>query len=210
MRAIREDFNTSVFRQPVDPEGERLLSKLLAWAALILGLLFLATGCGTIKRAVGQPFVRTTNVTERVVVTPETVTYQTNGNAVAVTVVPASAVTNWTTNILVTVNPAVGRTLETVQTVNAFNPTPAKPFVDIGVYALTGLLGLIAAWKTRKANREAQAHKETSGVMEAIVTGIEVIQDPVARGAAKESVTKITDAWGMRDVAKRKIDAITP
>lgn len=167
-------------------------------------------GCSTGKAAF-NPFRRTTNVVETVTLKPAQTNTVVQGTNVLVTIIPAAPLTNYTTNIVVEVNPAFGATIETAKTINgALNPTPTAPFVNIGLSALAGVLGLIAAWKQKAANRALAAHQETNAVLEAVVTGIEVIKDPAARLLAKQSVTQISDSWGRRDLVKQHVDALTP
>ncbi len=186
--------------------------KLLAFLACLVVFAGCSTGPDG-KRHFAAPafFTRSTNVTEtaRVIRAAET-NVVTEGTNVVVTITPAVVQTNYTTNIVVTVAPAVGRTIEIAEGVNALNPTPTAPFVNIGLTALSGLLGLIAAWKTKAANREARSNADTNAVLEAVVTGVEVIKDETARKMAKESVTKISEQWKMRDKVRDKLDTLTP
>jgi hypothetical protein len=174
------------------------------------------TGCTTGpdgKRHFAAPafFTRTTNVTETAsVIRAAQTNVVTAGTNVVVTITPAVIQTNYTTNILVTVAPAVGRTIEIAEGVNALNPTPTAPFVNIGLSVLSGLLGLVAAWKTKAANREARSNADTNAVLEAVVAGVEVIKDETARKIAKESVTRISEEWKMRDKVREKLDTLTP
>ncbi len=123
------------------------MKKKAALLLLFFGCLF-AAGCANFPRS---PFVATTNVVERVI--PATPTQP--------------ALTNYATNIVFEVAPAFTSTVSQLRAVNSALPTPASPFIDLGLLGLTALLGWFARLKTVQAQRRLS-------MLRGVISGVEV------------------------------------
>lgn len=180
---------------------------LLASACLV----FAATGCGTVA-AFKQPFLARTNAVPTVITVPartnivaEVVPATTNvvGNVVTitppfvtniVTITPAAFVTNWSTNVSFEVNPGVTSALNTLETVNKFNPTPSAPIVDLVTYGLGIGLAWFARLKTKALAKAQEEGKEALGVAQTMVLGIEDLKSPEAKAAIAKMSEKLGNA----------------
>ena len=179
----------------------KTLRRLLAFSLQLAALGFLV-GCGTVA-AVRAPFLTTTNTVPVIVTVPgvtnvltERVPAATNtaGNVITitpayvtnlVTITAARSVTNYVTNVSTVVNPALQSALDTVGTVNRFNPTPSAPLIDLALAGLLGALGWWARLKTRQAN-------ENAGLARTLVLGIEEAKS----AETKTAVAKFSAAAG--------------
>jgi hypothetical protein len=183
--------------------------------------LALCAGCAGVKSAVRQPLIVTTNVTSTVVEVPaKTTVVRTGITAVETpqgiqfttnyteTIKPAASVTNRQTNITVAVNPALTQTLEIASEANRLvNPTPAAPFVELGLVALTGILGILARWKQSKLQREIEAHNKTNDLLEAVINGVEVAKQP----ETKQAIANVAKQWKVaRELDSKVQDTVNP
>mgnify|MGYP001559030631 CR=1 FL=1 len=179
---------------------------------LLSSLLFM--GCGTVA-ALKQPFTRSTNAVPVVVTVPgstnvvtrevPTVTNsvsQSDGTIAVtvtpgyttnfVTITPPRSVTNYLTNVVVSVNPALESALNTVQTVNQFNPTPSAPFINVAMTALLGGLGWFARMKTRQAQAATDSSEQHQSYARLMALAIEESKS----AETKASVAKLSAAVG--------------
>lgn len=186
--------------------------KLLRLFALCL-LPCALVGCGTLE-ALRTPFVRTTNAVPAVVTLPaqtNTVaaiveaTTNTIGHVTTITparitnfvsITPASFVTNWTTNVSVTVNPALESVLATAQTVNTFNPTPSAPIIDLALAGIVAGLGYFARVKSKQAN-------ERESIARTIVSGIEEANSAETKAAVAKLSAKLGNAPQINALVQR-------
>lgn len=106
-----------------------------------------------------------TNIIERIVPASTNIVPQADGTMAVnirpayvtnlVAIEPARSVTNYVTNVTVSVNPALDAALGTVSTVNRFNPTPSAPIIEITLGGIIAGLGFVARLKTKTANENA-------------------------------------------------------
>jgi hypothetical protein len=194
---------------------ERAVLALLV--ALVLWLVFLAAGCSTVA-ALKRPIVAQTNVVERVVTLPgvtnvveRVVTNTVAGQPMVVTntvvhVQPPVVVTNTVTNVVFSVNPAVQGTIDTVRTVNStLNPTPSAPFVEMGLLALSGVLGWVARLKTVKAARAAAEANAKNELLETVIAGVEAAKNEEVKG----KIAEISKVWKTKDALDAKVQEMT-
>lgn len=182
--------------------------KTLRLCFLLSTFSFALTGCGTVA-ALRNPFVTTTNavpvvvtipgatnVTERVVPAATNFTATADGKIVVnltpayvtnlVEITAPRSVTNWLTNIVVSVNPALADGLETARSINAaVNPTPAAPFVNLALLGITGALGFFARLKSKQTG-------EAHGLLRTVIAGVEEAKSPETKAA----VGKFSAAMG--------------
>lgn len=167
---------------------------------LIAYLAALLTGCGTLD-AIRQPFTRqtnavpvvvnlpgSTNVVERIVPASTNILPQADGSSLVtirpayvtniVTIEGARSVTNYVTNISVSVNPALDAALSTASTLNRVaNPTPAAPVVELALAGIAAGLGFVARLKTKAAN-------ENAGLARTAILAIEEAKSAETKAAA--------------------------
>jgi hypothetical protein len=106
-------------------------------------------------------------------------------------VVPAA--TNYVTVTNYAPAPAALAALDTARDINAaVNPTPTAPVVNWALTGLSGALGLVAAWKSRRANDAATNAALLDESLRTVVTAIETappaVSDPIkehVRGMSK-------------------------
>lgn len=158
------------------------MKRALYWLAIIFGtaLLPLALLCGC---APGKLFTRQTNVIERVLLVtnaPPPGAVPSSSPILTVTKTPdpvaappeVRAVTNFVTNVLVTVSTPTTEAIDAAKRVNAALPAnPVSPMVDLGLGLAASILGGLAAYKTRQANRR-------QAVLETVVRGVEAAGNP--------------------------------
>lgn len=106
--------------------------------------------------------------------------------------------TDTATNVVVTVDPAVSKALETARAVNASLPTPAAPFIELGLGGLAVVLGWLARLKTVKANQQA-------AMLRATIAGVEAANHP----ATKEAVQKASQAAGLAAELDARVQEVT-
>lgn len=167
---------------------------------LIAYLAALLTGCGSLE-AIRQPFTRQTNavpvvvnlpggtnIVERIVPAATNIVPQADGTLAVnirpayvtnlVTIEPARSVTNYVTNVTVSVNPALDAALSTASTVNRFaNPTPTAPVVELALAGIAAGLGFVARLKTKAAN-------ENAGLARTAILAIEEAKSAETKAAA--------------------------
>lgn len=167
-------------------------------------------GCGTLS-AIRNPFVTTTNAVPVVVTVPgatnvfERVVLATTNFAatadgkIVVNIAPAyvtnlveitapRSVTNWFTNVVVSVNPDLAAGLETARSLNAaVNPTPAAPFVNLALLGITGALGFFARLKSKQTG-------EAHGLLRTVIAGVEEAKSPETKAAVEKFSAAIGNA----------------
>lgn len=198
---------------PQPPANEPL--RLFAILSLLVSILFLASGCGTVA-AFKQPFVVRTNTVPTVITIPaqtntvaRIVEGRTNrvGKVVTitpafvtniVTITPPAYVTNWSTNILYEVTPGVQSALATLETVNKFNPTPSAPIIDL---VLAGIAAGFA-WFSRLKTKQAATN---AGIAQTLVMGIEEAQST----ETKEAVAKLSAKLGNAPAVNELVQKVT-
>lgn len=195
--------------QPTANEPLRLFVIL----SLLVSILFLGSGCGTVA-AFKQPFVSRTNAVPSVITIPgqtnsvariiegktnkvgRTITitppYVTN----VVTITPPAFVTNWSTNVTFEVNPGVQTALATLETVNRFNPTPSAPIIDL---VLAGVAAGFA-WFSRLKTRQAAAN---AGIAQTLVLGIEEANSPETKAAVAKLSSKLGNAPAVNELVQK-------
>lgn len=179
--------------------------RLLLLACLPACLL----GCGTV-RALQQPFLRTTNAVPVVLTLPARTntlavlvdaTTTTNGNVVTltpayvtnyVTLTPVSYVTNYATNVNVTVNPALASALATLETANRFNPTPTAPLIDLALAGLGAGLAFYARMKGKQATAAQAEGREHLSIARTVMLGVEESKSEETKAA----IAKLSRAVG--------------
>ena len=184
------------------------MKTLPALLCLLSSLLFLS-GCGTV-RALQQPFLRTTNAVPVVVTVPAQTnttarivepTTTTNGNVVTltpayvtnyVTITPAAYVTNYATNVSVTVNPALASALATLETANRFNPTPTAPLIDLALAGLGVGLAFYARLKGKQATAAQAEGREHLSIARTVMLGVEETKSDETKAA----IAKLSRAVG--------------
>jgi len=171
-----------------------------ALLCLIAYLAALLTGCGTLD-AIRQPFTRqtnavpvvvnlpgSTNIVERIVPASTNIVPQADGTLAVnirpayvtnfVTIEAARSVTNYVTNISVSVNPALDAALSTASTLNRVaNPTPAAPVVELALAGIAAGLGFVARLKSKAAN-------ENAGLARTAILAIEEAKSAETKAAA--------------------------
>ena len=171
-----------------------------ALLCLIAYLAALLTGCGTLD-AIREPFTRTTNavpvvvnlpgstnVVERIVPASTNILPQADGSSLVtirpayvtnfVTIEAPRSVTNYVTNISVSVNPALDAALSTASTLNRVaNPTPAAPVVELALAGIAAGLGFVARLKSKAAN-------ENAGLARTAILAIEEVKSAETKAAA--------------------------
>lgn len=179
---------------------------------LTLSLVILAfcalTGCSTLQAVKRQPFVATTNAVPTVIEIPATtnIVVSPDGAGTIEVVTPAKTITNWSTNIVVEVNPTITSGIDGARTINRLaNPTPAAPLVDLGLYALSGILGIVATWKTRKLQRAQDQLSQTNELLDTVIAGVETAKDQKTKDAIKE----FSQLWGTRTALHNKVQQVT-
>ena len=175
----------------------------------LLAALLCLTGCGTV-RALQQPFLRTTNAVPVVVTVPAQTnttarivepTTTTNGNVVTltpayvtnyVTITPAAYVTNYATNVSLTVNPALASALATLETANRFNPTPTAPLIDLALAGLGVGLAFYARLKGKQATAAQAEGREHLSIARTVMLGVEETKSDETKAA----IAKLSRAVG--------------
>lgn len=116
-----------------------------------------------------------------------------------VTLPSGQSVTNTVTNTIYVVNPDWQRAIDAARGVNeTFNPTPTAPLVNIGLGALSTVLGLIAAWKSRQA-------KSNGEQLETVVQGVEI----AGNSEVKAKIEEVSRVKGVASDLASTVKAIT-
>lgn len=190
------------------------------FAIVAAAAVSLLTGCGTVA-AFKQPFVARTNTVSTVVTVPpqtNTVAHvvpaatNVNGNVVTitpafvtnvVTITPAAYLTNWSTNVVFEVNPGVQSALSTLETVNKFNPTPSAPLIDLALAGVAAGLAWVARLKSKAAAKAQAEGKESLGLAQTLVIGIEEASSPETKAAVKKISDKAGNAPQLNALVQR-------
>lgn len=150
----------------------RTLSMFAAGLLACYGL----TGCEF------DPIQAAPQVREETVTIPETKTSVTNDTGgVTTIIVPAQVVKRTETNLVYSVAPQWDTAIKTVQGVNAVIPSPASPFVSLGLGALSAVL----AWVVRIKNKQAS-------LADVLIEGIEKANNP----DVKKIIQTVATAYG--------------
>lgn len=98
-------------------------------------------------------FKRTETVQEQKLIIPEQRTVEAVGTNQVEVITPSIAITNYTTNVVVRVNPYWESAIRTVKEMNSnLNPTPSVTPINWLLGGLSAVLASVAAAKTRKAS----------------------------------------------------------
>ncbi len=114
---------------------------------------------------------------------------------------PFSRSTNTTetaSSIAIAVDPAVKKALETARAVNASLPTPAAPFIELGLGGLAAVLGWIARLKTVKANQQ-------TSLLNATIAGVEL----AGHADTKAAIEKMSKAAGVAGELHAQVQQVT-
>lgn len=159
------------------------MKKLILCAVAGVVLLGLS-GCAALTKPEGGLFL------QRVVAMPAITNTSPSGDYV---VTPGYLATNFV------VNPSAQQSIQAIKEANGIlNPTPSAPLVNMGLTALSGILGIVAAWKTRKANQNAT-------VADLLIESIETANKPEVKAAIEQLSLK----RGKADLVHSKVKQIT-
>lgn len=145
-------------------------------ATLSCLIAFLAAGCGSLPFAKNPTTRSAGGLFHR-----QTIVHTNDAGAVL-------------TNTLVTVNPAVTRSLDTARDIVTMVPTPWSPVVAGGLAVLSGVLGLIAKKKSDKA-----------ALVPALIAGVEAANN----ADVKNSIRTIATAVGVQPLLDRHVQRLT-
>ncbi len=180
-----------------------------AAAAITFGLLLLFTGCAASAPGATRslaPVITRTNAAPEIVtnqVTQIVPVVVTNADSITVTNYVTNLAhvvsTNWQTNIVSAVNPIWTQTIDGARAVNStLNPTPSAPFVNIGLTALSGVLGWFAAWQNRRRAR-------ATGLLNTVIAGVEAAKNP----DVKKAIAETSKLWGTRNELAAHVAQVT-
>ena len=177
-----------------------------SWASAFLfgsGLTlasFLMFGCGTVggmfqSSPVVQP--ATTNIVQQIIPASTNSAGQVSPPATNSIVVIQPA----TTQQVYSVSPAANAGIEIGQAAAVAVPAPFNGLAEGGLALLSGVLGLVAAWK----NKQLSAAQKIAAVVEPIVAGVEAAASP----AVKQSIQSHAAAAGVQAVLDPIVQSVT-
>jgi len=168
----------------------QMKTKLFAFALLCS----LTAGCGTMKNFT-QPLVRTEKVEQVVTTVPAQTNHVTVGTNIVEVITPATSVTNFTTNVIYSVNPRVEQAITTLRELNSnLNPTPTAPFISLALAGLSTILGIFAKVKSDKAK-----------LLPAVIQGVELANNP----DVKQNIQRIAQTLGLEDKLNKVVNDVT-
>jgi hypothetical protein len=138
----------------------------------------LLAGCGT----VGGLFTATPQVVPaqtNVIAAIQPATTNNQGIVSPPTTNSVVAVTPATTNTVYAVSPTVQAVLQTGQAMAPLAPAPFNGLAEGGLALLSGVLGIIAAWK----NKQLNAAQKIAAIVQPVVAGVEAAANPAVKAA---------------------------
>jgi hypothetical protein len=204
---------------------------------IICGLLMLLPGCASANPLglLTKPTVRTneivryvTNAVEVPVFQPPLVVTVTNtvtlpGSPVPVPVVVtnfverppliftnyiAVPVTNFALATNFAINPSLENGISVAQTLNALNPTPTAPAINLGLMALAGFAGIVARWQNRKANQAQAAAELSDDLAKTVILGVESYNGP-GGDKIKQAIARVSEIREVKAELHSRVKAVT-
>ena len=107
--------------------------------------------------------------------------------------------TNEIGQVTVVTSPALQGALQTVQDLNSSIPSPANPFIHLGLGALSLIFAGVARHKTNKLNK-----RDT--MLDAVIRGVE---NGTTDGTVKAHINQVANAVGIGDDLMKTVKAVT-
>jgi hypothetical protein len=166
----------------------------------VLALAGLLAGCGT----VGGLFTATSTVTPAqtnytAVVSPPTT------NVAGIVTPPqtnlVAVITPAVTNTTYTVAPAIQGVINGAQSLAPFAPAPFDGLAKTGLGLLSGVLAIVAAWKSKQLS----SAQKIAAVVQPVVAGVEAAANP----AVKQAIQSHAVAAGVQAVLDPIVQAVS-